>query len=184
MAAAEIFARLSQHMVKGIMIHTEFSDYYLFLNLPGYAACHRFHAKSEAKSRHSLHEYYITHYGKLIPRQPQAAADVIPSSWTSYTRSDVSTSDISTGVRNGLEAWVKWERETKQLYESSFKDLMDLNEVAAACFVKDMVLDVTKELESAEHYLLNKKAADYNIGVILSEQDGERHKYQTKMIGI
>lgn len=109
---------------------------------------------------------------------------MIPSSWTSYTRSDVSTSDISTGVRNGLEAWVKWERETKQLYESSFKDLMDLNEVAAACFVKDMVLDVTKELESAEHYLLNKKAADYNIGVILSEQDGERHKYQTKMIGI
>ena len=184
MAAAEVFARLSQHMVEGIMIHTEFADYYLFLNLPGYAACHRFHAKSESKSRHELHEYYITHFGKLIQRQSQSAVDVIPNNWFSYTRPDVTVSDIRAAVKKGLEAWVKWEKDTKELYQSSYRELMETGEVAAACFVKNLVLDVTEELSSAERYLLNKMAVDYDIGAILSEQDGEHHKYRTKMVGI
>lgn len=184
MAAAETFARLSQHMVKGIMIHTEFADYYLFLNLPGYAACHRYHAKSESKSRHELHEYYITHYGKLIQHQAQSAVDVIPNNWFSYSRVDVSPSDIAAAVRKGLEAWVKWERDTKQLYQSAYRELMEQGEVAAACFVRNMVLDVAEELNNAERYLLNKKAVDYDIGAIMSEQDGKRHEYRTKMVGI
>ena len=55
---------------------------------------------------------------------------------------------------------------------------MTIGEVAAACFVKGMVLDVTEELNTAERYWLNKRASEYDVGAILSEQDRDIERYR------
>ena len=40
MTVDEIFSKLSGHMIKGLMIHDQMSDYYDFLSLRGYKRCH------------------------------------------------------------------------------------------------------------------------------------------------
>lgn len=170
MTVEEIFTTLSNHMVKGLMIHSDYADYYYFLNLCGYGDMHNKHYVSESLSHRNLHKWYITHYNKLIPEERFDYKSVIPESWYKYARKDVGGSTIREAVKDGLTTWVEWERETKKLYEQTYKELMSLDEVSAALFVKDLVCDVTDELCKAEEYHLRKKAMDYSLSDIYADQ--------------
>ena len=184
MSAAEVFARIDQHMIEGIMIHSDFVDYYTFLNLPGYAACHCWHSMCEAKSRQKVHDYYLTHHGRLIPYVNPQNRETIPANWYGYTRADVDQGTLRNAVKSGLEAWVKWETDTKHLYETAYRDLLSMNEVASAEFVRELILDVSEELATAERYHLNKKAVDYDIGAILADQDKDTKLFKARLAGI
>ena len=100
------------------------------------------------------------------------------------SRSDVAAANIRKAVKDGLEMWVSWERETKALYEGAYRDLINEGHVAAACQIEKLVLDVSEELATAEQYWLDKKASDYDIGEILAEQDKDRKTYRQKSVGI
>ena len=43
MTIDEIFSQLGAHMVEGLMIHSQMSDYFGFLGLKGYQECHKYH---------------------------------------------------------------------------------------------------------------------------------------------
>ena len=45
---------------------------------------------------------------------------------------------------------------------------MELNEVAAAIFVEDLICHTTQELKKAEKYWLRKKAISYDIKEIFA----------------
>ena len=40
MTVEEIFKNLANHMIKGLILHSELANYYDFLNLTGYKKCH------------------------------------------------------------------------------------------------------------------------------------------------
>jgi hypothetical protein len=105
---------------------------------------------------------------------------IIPDSWYKYTRQDVDSATKKTAVKNGLQVWVDWEKETKKLYEESYKELFDLGEIAAAMKIKELVCDVDCELKKAERYQLDKKAVDYDMITIMSEQEEFHHHYKEK----
>ena len=117
MTVEEIFATISSHMVKGLMIHTQLADYYDFLGLCGYKRCHEYHALKETCSYRGINRYYINHYNKLVVEQPIENPEVIPQNWYQYTRQDVDANTKRNAVKNGLDKWVEWEQETKKLYE-------------------------------------------------------------------
>ena len=181
MTLEEIYAELSAHMIKGMMIHAQMADYYDFLGLEGYKRCHEYHFMMETCNMRSIHRYFLNHHNKLIKEQRIEDPRVIPDSWYNYKRQDVSTTTKQTGVKNGLTMWVDWERETKKLYERMYKELMDLNEVASAFKIKELICDVDKELKKAERYQLNKEATDYDIKSIIGEQRAKHNKYKRKM---
>ena len=181
MSVDEIFTALSSHMTKGVMFHVQMSDYYDFLNLRGYKRCHQYRAKCEMKHLHKLHKYYINHYNRLIEEEPIQNPDVIPSSWYRYTRQDVDANTKRSAVKNGIEKWVSWETETKDLYEKMFKELMDLGEVSTAnrmcCYIKG----VDDELKWAERTHIDLLAADYDIEYILGKQDYLHDMYKERI---
>ena len=43
MVIEEIFAKLKNHMLEGMVFHDQMSRYYDFLNLKGYKRCHEYH---------------------------------------------------------------------------------------------------------------------------------------------
>ena len=43
MTIEEIFGRISQHMIRGMMTHDQLASYYDFLGLRGYKRCHEYH---------------------------------------------------------------------------------------------------------------------------------------------
>lgn len=170
MTTAEIFSNISDHMLKGMMMHEEMADYYHFLGLCGYKKFHEHQFCEESKAFRSLHRYYIDHYNQLILPVNFDQVEVIHSGWYGKTRFDVQPSTIRNGVKTGLETWVMWEKETKKLYENMYTELMQIGEVAGALFLKDIICDVDKELKTAETYWLNKRMADYSMDSIMADQ--------------
>ena len=181
MTVEEIFRRLSSHMIKGVMIHEQLSDYYDFLNLHGYKRCHEYHAKCEMRAMRKLHRYFIEHFNRLIEEDPIENPDVIPNSWYRYTRQDVDVNTKRNAVKSGIERWVAWEAETKELYQNMYDELIGLGEVAAAKKLCCYIHAVDKELKWAQRKHIDLVAADYGIGYILGEQQHLHDWYKEKM---
>lgn len=183
MTVEEIFMQIANHMIEGLMFHSQMSEYYEFLGLPGYSECHKYHYFCESWSFQDLCLYYIDEYNKLLPVSQASDPGVIPSSWYKYIRQDVDMNTRRSSIKTGLERWVEWETETKTLYEKMYKELINLGEVAAACKIQELVEDVSKELKTAQQYHLNKKASDYDMSVIVEEQSKHKEMFEVKTRG-
>lgn len=182
MTIEEIFSQLSAHMVEGVMTHSQLSDYYNFLGLKGYSECHNYHFYCESKSFRDISEYYLTHYNKLIPEIKIPNPDIVPQSWINYVRQDVGMEVRKSAIKIGFDRWVQWERDTKNMYEEFYKELVTLGDIASACFVKELIVDVSEELKDAEQLTLENQVIDYDICVIMDKQD-ELFKRFKKRIG-
>lgn len=180
MTVEETFSELSAHMIKGLMIHDQMADYYDFLSLSGYKRAHEYHYKKEMCSYRKLHRYFINHFGRLIEERRIEDPEIIPSSWLRYTRKEVDAGTKRNAVKNAIEKWVSWEKETKALFEKSFRDLSAANETAAAIFIQDFIKDVDCELKFAERKQLELEAVDYSLAFIISEQKRLHDKYKRK----
>ena len=182
MTVEEIFKELAEHMLQGVMFHSEMITYYNFLSLCGDKRCHEYHMIEESKAYRKLQNFYICRYDKLLPEsEKDLSVKVIPDNWYNYTRNDVSSNTIKNSVKTGLEKWVEWETETKKLYEAHYKNLMDLGEVKSAMFVGCLICDVDKELKHAKKYHTYKRYLDYNVSDIVHEQKKKHKKYKCKM---
>lgn len=170
MTVEEIFSRMKAHALEGMVFHDEMVRYFDFLNLCGYRDCHKWHYDDETEGYRKLCEYYMNHFNRLLPTQPMERPDVIPPSWLGYTRQDVDTGTKASAVKTAIKRWVQWERETKDLYESMYAELLNENEIAAAKFVCGYVQNVDNELKEAEKVHINLETVGYDIGYILSNQ--------------
>ena len=181
MTIEEIFGAIGKHMVEGLMIHSKLADFYGFIGLEGYKQCHEFHFFCENKSYREINNYYLYHFGKLIEDRRFVNPDIIPDSWFNYTRADVGDDTRKNSIQAGIEKWVLWERQTKDLYQKMYIELINIEEIAAAIMVKKLIEDVDYELAEAEQEWIEKKSMNYNINDIIMEQKEMKKEYCKKM---
>lgn len=181
MTVEEIFSQISDHMIQGIMTHSQLSDYYNFLGLKGYAKCHEYHFISENCNFRKLSWYYLKHFNKLIPELQTPNPNIIPQSWLKYKRQDVDASTRKSAIAAGIEKWVAWETNTKAFYQNMFQELITIGEVAAAMELKFFLLDVDEELATAQQKHIEQKSIDYDITSIISVQEDIYQKYKKKI---
>ena len=181
MDVSEIYAKLSAHMIQGIMAHEKLANYYDFLNLRGYKRAHEYHMAKESKAFRKLNRYYINHFDRLIEEEPVPEPDIIPASWYRYTRHDVDPNTKRQAVKNGIDKWVAWEEKTKQLYESMYYELMAMRYVAAAEELACCIREVDKELKYAYRKQIELESVDYDLTTIIFEQTELHDKYKCKM---
>lgn len=181
MTIEEIFSQLSAHMIEGLMVHSQMADYYGFLGLEGYQKCHKYHYFEENCNYKKLGNYYLKHYNKIIPDMPFKNPDIIPDSWFNYKRQDVNAVTRKNAIQIGMEKWVDWEKQTKNLYESLYQELINLNEIAAANELRFYIEDVDYELAFAEQLLLKLTAMDYDIVYIMDVQDDLLKEHEKKL---
>ena len=86
MTVDEIFAEISAHMIKGLMVHTQLADYYDFLGLSGYKRCHEYHALKESCEYRGINRYFINHYNRLVPENEIEDPNIIPDNWYKYRK--------------------------------------------------------------------------------------------------
>lgn len=180
MKLTEIYSRLSEHMIQGMMIHEQLANYYDFLGLRGYKECHEYHFLHETMNYRCLCKYFINHHNMLIPSVRVDDPNVIPESWYSHNRQDVDSNTRKNAIKTGLSKWVEWERDTKKLYEDMYSELMEIDEVASACKIKCFIEDVDHELKKAELYQIDKEAINYDMTVIMGEQLPKKKYYKEK----
>ena len=181
MTVNEIFSQLSEHMIEGLMTHSQLSDYFGFIGLDGYQMCHKYHYFDENANYKKLGDYYLHHYNKIIMETPFKNPSIIPESWYQYTRHDVNSTTRKNAIQVAMEKWVNWEQETKKLYEQLYQELINLNEVAAAKEVCKYLKDVDDELAKAYQKQIELAAIDYNISDIIQEQEEYKKKYKKKL---
>lgn len=80
-----------------------------------------------------------------------------------------------------MRAWVKWEDDTKLFLETKYKQLVDLNEIAAALEVSKLIKDVSKELQHAKDKKIQLELTDYDIVMIQEEQVELYKEYKDKI---
>lgn len=183
MTVDEIYRDLSAHMIQGMMFHEQLANYYDFLGLEGYKRCHEYHFFEETCGYRKLCRYFINHHSKLVPYKEVDDPGVIPDSWYKYERQDVDAGTKKNAVKSGLERWVNWERETKKFYESMYRELINIGEVASAKFLCDYIEDVDVELKYAERYHISKASTGYDMVYIIEEQPKKHELYKDKLKG-
>lgn len=167
----QIFSDLASHMIQGMMVHEQLMNLYLYLGLRGYAKEQEYHYISETEGYIRLCGYLIEHHDSLVkPGHPTDPA-VIPDLWYNGKRQGISPQNRTQAIYYAMESWINWEKDTKFLYESAYKDLLSIHEVAAAEFIKDYILDVEEELTGIKTNKLHKDSMDFDIVSILEEQN-------------
>lgn len=181
MTLEDVYAEISAHMIKGLMVHEQLANYYDFIGLSGYKKCHEYHYLEESCTFRKLNSYFINHHNQLIPYKPVENPNIIPVNWYAHERDDVDGGTRKTAIREGMIRWVEWERQTKNLYEQMYKALIENNEIASATFVKELIRDVDYELAEAEKYYIHKEAIGYDIVSIMDEQKTWEKNYTNKI---
>ena len=181
MTVDEIFSKIAQHMIEGIMIHSQMSDYFNFLGLKGYSECHKYHFIEENANYIKICDYYIEHFNKLIIEKPNSNPNIIPDDWYSYYRINVDNNIRKTSVEVGFNKWVEWEHNTKTFYQNLYDELISLKEIAAAEELKKYILDVDDELAEAEQMRIELKAIGYNMNDIVVDQGRVKRKYKKRI---
>lgn len=184
MTIEEIFSQIGQHMIEGLMIHSQMADYYAFLGFKGFAKCHEYHFFEENYNYKKLANYYMNHYHKILLERRFNNPNIIPEEWYQHSREDVSLETKQTYIEAGFKKWIDWERKTKSFYQQQYQSLISLGEIAGAIEVAKYVEDVSKELSKAEMEHLEYSGMKYSLTDILLKQDELHKKYSKKMRGI
>ena len=100
MLTEEIFSQLVAHMKKGVLIHSQMTDLFGFLNLKKYKKRQEKQFYEENKNCRELQDYYLNRYQKLLPELPVENPALIPQNWIKYTKSEVDTNTKRSTVKD------------------------------------------------------------------------------------
>ena len=174
----ELYSKLIAHILEGVMFHDQMNHYYDFLGLRGYSKDHEYHSAKEYQDYVKIWGCYIQRSQKLLPPPKLENKSYIPSSWFKYKRQDVDPSTKKDSIKSGLNLWVEWEQSTKDTYESLYKETDD---VETLLLLEDMIKEVSEELQEAQLCQLELKAADYDLSLIVSEQNSIYDEARVKL---
>lgn len=59
MPVIDVFTKVSDHLIDGMMMHEQMADYYNFLGLEGFKRLHEYHFLCETISMRRIHRYFI-----------------------------------------------------------------------------------------------------------------------------
>lgn len=180
----EIYSKISSHLVKGLMIHSQLSSYYSFLGLNGYSKFHQHQYLEESANYANLLQYYTKHHNMLIQDSQVLDPEIIPLDWTDKLRADVSPNDLPKLMSYAQNRWVLWERRTKDLLQQSYKELIALGEIASAEYIAKYIKDVDDELAYAESEMLLLESTGYDMSYIADVQNDLFEKYSKKKVRV
>jgi hypothetical protein len=168
------------------MFHDQMADLFDFLGLMGFKRMHEYQYLSESAEHRALKRYYLNHHNKLLNELEVYRPKEIPDDWYRYTRFDVTQTVRTQAIEKAFTRYSDWEAETKELYESCAKALLDMGHVADYCKVKSLVCDVDMELKGLDRLFLTLKSTGFSDVYIASIQDElhECYRKKAKEIGV
>lgn len=181
MTVDEIFNKIFAHMQSGVQFHDEMAQAYDYLNIEGLARCHIYHAQEEKEEYLHLQHYFLTHYAKLLQVENLPQHKIIPETWYKYSTYVVDNTTKRNSIKELMEKWIKWEQETKKLYQEMRRALTELNEVAAALHIDEYILDVDEELVDAQKKLNRLETINYDLVEITNWEEHLYKKYTKKL---
>lgn len=193
MQVDEIFKDIRDHMLQGVMMHSQLTDIACITNIDFLYCQQKLRHEEESDNLKEFEKYYINNYDKIL--QPMTSfKSIIPKEVLGSYENTVKMNHemISTCAEYIMKTWVDWESESKTLYSMRYLNLFDMHEIAASQVVKDLIVDVDQELTIAKRLQQLLSSVNYDISSILTISENELKKikeleksfYMLKMIKI
>lgn len=181
MTAAEIFSKINSTQLTGVMFHNDMISYFEFLSLKGFSMIQKYQYFSENVEMQNVSNYFMRHYNTFIPNSDVKQLNVIPNDWKNYVRFDVDKNTREKSVKRAFDEWRKWEHNAKKVYEKAYVDLISIEEISAANFVLDLVMDVNGEIARIEDMILELQSVSYDSVAIRDMQHPLFEEYREKV---
>lgn len=163
MSAIDIFKKIKEHQVSGVMLHKNMMQYYDFLGFHGLKRLHEYHMFKELMANDIVERYAINHLNRIIVEGHIPAPFKVPENWANVDRLAVKNEYRRQYLQDGMKKWHEWELLTKDTYQGLYKELCDMGEVAAAQVVLRLVEDVDKELKYTQRLFIKFTKMDWDL---------------------
>lgn len=181
MLVSEIFTKISERQIEGLMFHGEMTNYFNFLNLHGFKRMHEYHYYKEIISQKDIESYYINHHNALINVTNVPKPKVIPLTWYTVTRQKITSSIKQKSVLESFEKWCDWEMGSKELYSDMYNELIQNSEIASANKVLDLIKAVNDEVKFIERMKIKLNGIDYDMQYITLIQNKLHKRFKRKI---
>ena len=175
----EVFEKINNHQLEGIMFHDSLISLFDFLYLPGFKRWQMHQYKKECKERVDLKRYVMKTRQKILKDTiDKPSEEIVPSDWYGYTRFDVTPALRKQYIESIFVKYKEWEIKTKALYEHCAKTLYDNGNIVDSCEVKKLAKCVDKELACVNKYYLKLKAVAFDPEFVYELQHHLHKKYK------
>jgi hypothetical protein len=170
MALHDIFSKLSDRMVGAMMVHTQLTELFNFIDLMPDAKRQKKQFHEESDGLFELEKYAAQHHNLLITSSNPPQVDILNLGMLKQPNDELSPDNKIYLIQYAMKEWIGWEKESKIIYEDAYRSLVDMSEIAAADFVLRYVKDVDKELRDAELLYRARDAIDWDLATIYDKQ--------------
>lgn len=170
MTTHNVFTKLANRMVGAMMIHTQLTELFNFIDLTSDAKRQKKQLHEETDGLLKLEKYCSQHLHILITADNPPQIDILNLSILKQPNDNLTPDDKIYLIKYGMKEWIKWEKESKIIYEDAYHNLLDMSEVAVAEFVMRYVKDVDKELRDAEFLYRTRDAIDWDLPTLYQEE--------------
>lgn len=170
MTVHEIYTALANRMVGAMMIHSQLVQIFAFVDLLPDMRKQESQLQEESHGYSELNKYFIQHHHKVLVADNPPQIDILNLSILKKSSDELSSEDKSRLIQYGVNEWINWERKSKILYEDSYRNLVEISEVASADFISRYIRDVDLELKEAEKLYRVREAVNWDLGTIYDKQ--------------
>lgn len=170
MTLHEIYTALGNRMVGAMMIHSQLIQIFAFVDLLPDMRKQENQLQEETHGYSELCKYYIQHHHDILVANNPPQIDILDMPLLDKSTDDLTSEDKMRLIQYGMNEWIKWEKQSKILYEDSYRNLVDISEVASAEFITRFVRDVDLELKEAERIYRVRKGINWNLDPIYDKQ--------------
>ena len=170
MTVKEIYTALANRMVGAMMIHSQLVQIFAFVDLLPDMRKQESQLQEETHGYSELNKYFIQHHHNILIADNPPQIDILNNSLFNKFSDELTTEDKKYIIKYGMNEWIEWERKSKILYEDSYRNLVDISEVASAEFLMRYVRDVDIELKEAEKIFRVREGINWDLSTIYDKQ--------------
>ena len=180
----EVYGIINARQVTALMFHSEMADMFGFLGLEGFKCLHEYQFLAESAGHRTTKSCYLCHHDKILSDDEVKGIDIVPDEWMSYTGMDVTPSVRRQHVEKSMNQYLRWERDTKDIYCHCAAYLLEWHKIDDFNRVKHLVKEVSKELAKLKELCLRLRASDYSLDYIVSIQKELCCEYKCKPVSM
>lgn len=170
MTVHEIYTALGNRMVGAMMIHSQLVQIFAFVDLLPDMRKQESQLQDETYGYSELCKYYIQHHHNILVADDVPQIDILNIPLFKKTTEELTSEDKSRLIQYGMNEWINWEKQSKILYEDSYRNLVEISEVASAEFIMRFVRNVDLELRDAERIFRVREGINWNLDTIYDKQ--------------
>lgn len=162
---------IQDHIITGLMFHSDMANYYDFLGLKGYKRLHEEQAFIEMVRLRIMQRYLINKHHILPNDLSTKSYNAIPKEWFRVTAMQIDEEIAQKGVKDGMAKYLDWETVTLDFYTKTATVLAKNGEITLYRMICGIIEETDEELKDITRTIKNLEKVGYDMEYVILLQD-------------